>query len=161
MNRFARVQGHLVRTPALFFDVIQPGGVAQRLFVLDLIAVPLPFGDLLQTKDQMPAVIGMRGRPSGHFTQEVACNDRIGIRAAHSQGGLRRDLAGAHVTDAAAQPLLAEPALVLLRLHAGEAGIDAVVVRLDKHLGGCYVPYSMRVRFGFHRVSTVSCQWGS
>jgi hypothetical protein len=82
----------------------------------------------------MAAMVRVGRGAAGHFAQKVAGNDGVGISPAHAAGGFGRDLAWAHMADAAAHAIAAEFALIFLRIHPGEAGIDAFSVCFEQHL---------------------------
>jgi hypothetical protein len=63
------------------------------------------------------------------FAQIIAGSDRSRIRAAHPAGGFRRNAAGPHIANPAAQTFCAEFASIDLRLDPIETGIHTLFAR--------------------------------
>ena len=132
-HELCQVAGDLLPVAPGLFDSVAAGGAPKRALVADLVAAAFALGDLREQKGQVAPVIGVGGRATGHLAQVVAGDHRIGVRSADPVRRFRPDPAGSHVTDAAAQAVLAKGTLVGLGVHAGEAGVDAFGLGLLQH----------------------------
>ena len=111
-------------------------GNPEQLFRILYLIISIS-GNGAQSVADFPAVIGMGGRASGYKPQEIPARDTIGIAAADSSGRLRRNTAGPHGTDPAANALLSKFTVGGLILHTQLPGISAhLPACLQKPLGG-------------------------
>ena len=82
----------------------------------------------------MPPMIRVGGRSACHLTQIIPRHNRVGVRTANAPRRFGRNPAWPHVTDAATDSTLAEPALVLLGIHPGKTGIRTFLFGLADNL---------------------------
>jgi hypothetical protein len=82
-------------------------------------------------------MIGVSGSPGRDHSDQVACDDRIGIGPTGASLGLspeRIDAARPHVADPATDTQLPEPALRLLGLPAVPSGFESFFCGVLQHL---------------------------
>ena len=93
-----------------------------------------PFGDEFQREQDLPRVRAVLRHARRRAAQQVAADDEVGVGAADAARALRRDLAGAHVAELAADAREAEGALRLLCIEAVEDRRKADLLHAQHHL---------------------------
>ncbi len=93
-----------------------------------------PLGDEFQREQDLARVRPVLGDARRRAAQQVAAHDEVGVGAADAARALRRDLAGTHVADLAADARETERALRLLCVEAVEDRRDANLLHAQHHL---------------------------
>ena len=115
VDRLGQVQGHLFLAATVGGNAVFPGQGRQLGFIFDLVSAALALGRQQQRVGQIPAVVGMGGRPPCDHADQVTGHDDIGGGAADASLGSLilegADPAGAHVAVAATDSQFPKPAL--------------------------------------------------
>jgi hypothetical protein len=142
-EKVCELQGNCCFCATLFLYAIAFRYAAECFFVPDHVISNSAFCCLFQKEDEMTAVIGVGSRSPGDLAEKIACHNRIRIGPADAAGSLIRNPAWPHVTDPAAEAFGSEAAGTLLGIQTGEAGIDAIPLRLDQCFQRRLVPYTI------------------